>query len=822
MSSVIVVVPSSSAPASSSSVPASSSSAPASSSSSVSPMPTDPVDCSTIDVVAGKAAYEGGACVACHQGFDEASGTAPGAGAVFPGFDVNNFTKFDESVISLNTYLATQMMTGKGMGCAAGDSDCEQKADNIAAYLKESSGMPYCQTASSSSAPVVSSSSSSSVIVVPPASSSSSSSVIIVPPASSSSSSSVIIVPPASSSSVPAPSSSAPASSSSAPASSSSVPAPSSSAPASSSSVPAPSSSAPASSSSVPAPSSSAPASSSSSVSPMPTDPVDCDVVDIDAGKAAYTGGPCVACHGAFDESTGMTSGGAFPAFNVNAFTKLEGSTLDIYIAEKMMGYPAPGGCAGDAACEAKAANIATYLKKYSNTPWCESVASSSSMSSEMSSEMSSSSAGALEATVKYVFPTQGAHLGGATSVKVILEVTETQMPGTVTAVRVNGALDLEKDGNLWKSMSNLTVDSSTNGQEFGVQVQLDNGADWYDANSLIINNVGGENISIAGGTRISAARSIAISAAGDMFFSNASKAIVYQFDAVTGVSTPIYTGTPSTLEVASLAWPVAVDGDMVYVLADSYEYSEDINDAQKNVSLVAIDTANGNTPTVYEDRNKDNASKRIQSTLGIVLDAQATFGGSDGAAGPTPHIFAIDDLNLKAIQQWRISDGRSNAVAFTGLDVELGLIAMAQSPKNGNIYVVSEFEEATKRGAPSISELSVTYDEDDGYSRSSTLITKLPVTWQPKAIVFDATGDNLYIATFGQIFKMNMSDFSDITVVSSSRGNATVVGSGPSLSDDIRSMTFHPKTGMLYVAGNGEGVMMIDVTNGNRYGVVK
>uniref|UniRef100_UPI00192E5A7F hypothetical protein n=1 Tax=Marinagarivorans algicola TaxID=1513270 RepID=UPI00192E5A7F len=204
MSSVIVVVPSSSAPASSSSVPASSSSAPASSSSapassssSASPMPTDPVDCSTIDIAAGKAAYTASSCTLCHGGFEESTGMAPGGASA--GFDVNNFVEFNESATSLNTYLATKMMNFK-MGCAAGDSDCEQKADNIAAYLKESSGMPYCQTASSSSAPVVSSSSSSSVIVVPPSSSSS------VPAPSSSA--------PASSSSVPAPSSSAPASSS--------------------------------------------------------------------------------------------------------------------------------------------------------------------------------------------------------------------------------------------------------------------------------------------------------------------------------------------------------------------------------------------------------------------------------------------------------------------------------------------------------------------------------------------------------------------------------------------------------------------------------
>ena len=151
---------------------------------------------------------------------------------------------------------------------------------------------------------------------------------------------------------------------------------------------------------------SSTPVVSSSSVAvassaPAAMDPVDCSVVDVAAGKAGFTGSNCSACHGAFNEATGTAPGSSiFPAVNSNSFVKFNEAaiSLDVYIAENMMN--SGGGCAdGDAACEATAANIATYIKSFSDQPWCTQQSNSSvAMSSSSAPVVASSSSTAVTA----------------------------------------------------------------------------------------------------------------------------------------------------------------------------------------------------------------------------------------------------------------------------------------------------------------------------------------------------------------------------------------------------------------------------------------
>lgn len=163
---------------------------------------------------------------------------------------------------------------------------------------------------------------------------------------------------------------------------------------------------------------SSTPAVTSSSVAvassaPAAMDPVDCSVVDVAAGKAGFTGSNCSACHGAFNEATGTAPGSSiFPAVNSNSFVKFNEAaiSLDVYIAENMMN--SGGGCAdGDAACEATAANIATYIKSFSDQPWCTQQSNSSVAMSSSSAPVVASSSSAAVTTEQFVV---AINVGGA------------------------------------------------------------------------------------------------------------------------------------------------------------------------------------------------------------------------------------------------------------------------------------------------------------------------------------------------------------------------------------------------------------------------
>lgn len=166
------------------------------------------------------------------------------------------------------------------------------------------------------------------------------------------------------------------------------------------SSEPAASSQAVASSSSVVVVSSSSVTVASSSSQAAASSPVDCSVADAGAGAEAFVGSSCSVCHGGVNEAAGTTPGNgqAGPAINVNNFVKFDenSTSLNVYISTQMMNFG--GGCAaGDAACEAKADNIATYLKSLSNNPWCESAPISSApvSSSSAAPVISSSSSSA-------------------------------------------------------------------------------------------------------------------------------------------------------------------------------------------------------------------------------------------------------------------------------------------------------------------------------------------------------------------------------------------------------------------------------------------
>ena len=117
---------------------------------------TDPVDCSVVDIAAGRSAFGGESCSACHDDFNEATGTAPGKPTVGAPIDVNSFKKFSESNTSLDTYIASKMMNFTN-GCADGDAACEATAANIATFLKSTSNNPWCSDAGNSSVAVSSS-----------------------------------------------------------------------------------------------------------------------------------------------------------------------------------------------------------------------------------------------------------------------------------------------------------------------------------------------------------------------------------------------------------------------------------------------------------------------------------------------------------------------------------------------------------------------------------------------------------------------------------------------------------------------------------------
>ncbi|WP_236985231.1 cytochrome c [Marinagarivorans cellulosilyticus] len=351
-------------------------------------MAADPVNCSVVDPDLGKQAFADNSCTACHGAFDEATGTAPGRGAN-PPLDVNGFAKFDESAVSLDAYIAASMMEFTD-GCD-GDAACIADAANIATYLKSHSDSPWCVDTGNSSSEM---SSSSETVSSSEDSSSSAPAVSSSSDASSSQtggSSSAIIVVPSSSSSEADSSSSELASSSEADSSSSEL----------ASSSEADSSSSEAASSSEADSSSSEVTSSSEAASSVAADPVDCSIVDPDLGKQAFADNSCTACHGAFDEATGTAPGrGANPSLDVNSFVKFDESaiSLDAYIATSMMEFT--DGCDGDAACIADAANIATYLKSHSDSPWCvdtgnssSEMTSSSDLASSSSTETSSSDA---------------------------------------------------------------------------------------------------------------------------------------------------------------------------------------------------------------------------------------------------------------------------------------------------------------------------------------------------------------------------------------------------------------------------------------------
>ncbi len=560
----------------------------------------------------------------------------------------------------------------------------------------------------------------------------------------------------------------------------------------------------------------------------MPTDPVDCDVVDIDAGKAAYTGGACVACHQGFDEVSGTAPGLApvFPGIDVNNFTKFDESmvSLNKYLATQMMTGKGMGCAAGDSDCEQKADNIAAYLKKYSNTPWCESVASSSSMSSEMSSaSMSSSSmpAATNDATVQFVYPTQKAHLGGATSVKVALKVISTKVVGAVESVTING-MALADDGmGMWEADS-LAVAASLDNQEFKVVVRV--AGENAEANSLFLSNLGNQQAPKAGENRVYSIRSVAFDTDDEvLYYSDPYGAQLYKYNNITGESESLYTGMISDQQSDDLNWSIGVDSanDTVYLAADAYSFGE-VGTNKYSVSLVKVDST-GETVT-------PEADGFLTSAKGLVVDIEGAALTSLNGTTPEASIYTMDFGGTDTFQRWGI-DGvgpylagkpsYSDANADSTLSSTLGLSAFTGhiDGENSKFLFARAYKTIEKRGFASLVEL--TSVKVGGRPRSTAKELTLLEGISPTALLYTKDGSGVYIADQSRVWLMDLSDYSKV-LVTSSNGADIEKGTGPSISSSVSGMALHPSLNYLYLAVDTYGLIMVDLDTGNRILIVR
>ena len=759
-------------------------------------------------------------------------GGVPIAGSAFNRDITETYQQF------MHTVTLTEAKSGADLVIGLGGSNVNVNIDNVGVFKGSECGMFATEAgvgSVTSSSPVEASSSS----VAPASSSSLAPSSSSVAPASSSSevvaSSSQIIVIPSSSSVAPssvAPSSVAPSSSSVAPVSSSSV-APSSSSVAPSSS----SSSSEASSSSVEVCS---PESSSAASSSAPAI-AQCSTHTEAAGRVEFA--RCVLCHAPFSEDgadKGISIGAVSYAGQVidandtlwgGGFTALatpESSDLAAYI-ENSMG-PFVSGC--DADC---AKNIEVHIRALSDNPICldnPPVASSSEASSSSTCVPASSSEGSTSseapttaAKVEFVFPPQGAHLGGADETAVSLKVLETEVDGDVSGVTLNGNA-LTSNGDMWE-MDKLAI-AATNDQSFDVVVTV--GTQDLDANALIINNLGGEKLSKAGNTRILAATGLAVDTDGTLYFSNGYNGKLYKYDPETAESTVIYessTPAPSAgLDLTNeLYWPISVKDGKIYLFEDSYSYSDTAGSGEYDVKLVMIES--DGTVTSYED-----SDGFVDSARGIVVDLMPELASSGfGTRDPFPTIYSSDFSGVEPIHRWILEDASTvtrepitptASDSDSAISADLGVSAFAGylDGDNSRLAIIREFVKDGKQGKASLIEIVATASARSSNS-TGTKIGNLDFTNSPSALIYGGSANEFYIADANRIWKYN-SETDVGEIVSSTNIIPMKRGSGPTLGSAISAMAMHPTMDNYMYIATGDSIMLVNLESGDRVALIK
>ncbi|MDZ7922814.1 MAG: hypothetical protein U5M23_01875 [Marinagarivorans sp.] len=448
----------------------------------------------------------------------------------------------------------------------------------------------------------------------------------------------------------------------------------------------------------------------------------------------------------------------------------------------------------------------------------------SSSQSLTSSSIASSSSVAAItDATVEFVYPTQKAHLGGATSVKIALKVVDIKDRDASAATTVSvGGVALSKQGDMWVSTTNLQV-TSIDGQAFPVLV------DGLTANTLVLNNLGGTTGTNAGDTPVYAVRSLAFDTdSNTLYFSNPFDAQVMKFNNITAQSEVIYQGTLSTKGAEQIYWPIAVDSEnnTVYVSADSYDYSATVGTEKYTVNLFKVTDTVPVVSTRYDDTNGV-----IKSTRGLIADMKS-IAPMSGTNVDTryPTLYSLDYAGAQPLQRWSVRptsvrvtpQGITSADNNSVISAAYGLLAITAhlDPTRSSFLVAREHATTEGRGEPSLVEIISTADEDGVYA-TSTRLTSLSGITKPTALAYTADGSEVYIADSDRIWKMNLTTF-DKTLISSTNLIPGKIGTGPSLGSNITAMALHPTLNYLYLAADTNGVIMVDLETGNRITIIK
>ncbi|BCD99930.1 hypothetical protein [Marinagarivorans cellulosilyticus] len=611
------------------------------------------------------------------------------------------------------------------------------------------------------------------------------------------------------------------------------------------------------SSSSIAESSSSAMSSSSEAASSVAADPVDCSIVDPDLGKQAFADNSCTACHGAFDEATGTAPGrGANPSLDVNSFVKFDESaiSLDAYIATSMMEFT--DGCDGDAACIADAANIATYLKSHSDSPWCvdtgnsssemtsssdlasssstetsssdAAVSSSSDMvpsSSEMSSSstpesssfaMSSSSEPASPALVEFIYPTYKANLGGVSATKLMVKAAADTQSITI------GDVSLTKTGDVWISADNALILSTDMDQEFDVIVNGD-----IDSQALVLNN---HASGIAGEGALFNASGLAFDTDDQiLYFTDAYMGQLRKFDPTTGERDAIYSAMRSEDASVDLYWSMAVDSanDEIYIVADSYGYDSTVGSEEYAVELLQLD-AQGSVLSSYAETTAE-----INGARSAFVDLNAELTASVGDA----IMYFVDFGSSDPLHQWILSGDYAGEHYGMLVSVDDGEGAGEDdtrfsgnySPRalvrNGDsLLIARQFGTSSNTGTGAIIEVTSAAQRGNVTS-SAELFVELSSNGQviekPTSMTLNRDGSVLYIADKDRIWAMDMSTKSFELMTSSNLATGKK-GEGPRLAASVTAMEIHPVYDILYVAAGTQGVIAIDLATGNRITVAR
>jgi DNA-binding beta-propeller fold protein YncE len=102
-----------------------------------------------------------------------------------------------------------------------------------------------------------------------------------------------------------------------------------------------------------------------------------------------------------------------------------------------------------------------------------------------------------------------------------------------------------------------------------------------------------------------------------------------------------------------------------------------------------------------------------------------------------------------------------------------------------------------------------------------SKKLTYLDGVSNPTSLIFDHSGDYVFIADSDRIWKMDLTTFNK-TLISSSSLLSGKIGTGPSLGSNITAMALHPTLNYLYLAADTNGVIMVDLDTGNRITIIK